>query len=148
MLNKKEKAKIQACAGCVCFNLRMAARVITQVYDKALKPTGIRATQFPILAVLAMNGPDSISSLSRFMAMNRTTLTRNLKPIEKLGFIRIENGVDKRSKTVALTEKGEAIIKEILPIWDKVQKQVLRTMGADRWKYMLENLQTIPSLFH
>lgn len=147
MIGKGKLKGIEKCTECACFNLRMAARAMTQVYDRAIQPTGLRATQFPILAVLAMAGASTITSLSSLLVMDRTTLARNLKPLEKRGFISIARGEDKRTKTVTLTDKGADTLGNALPHWEKAQTQVVEAMGKTRWQSTLENLQRIPALF-
>ena len=147
MTEKGKLDKIEDCTECVCFNLRMATRAITQVYDRAMQPTGLRATQFPILAVLAIGGPFTITNLSQFLVMDRTTLARNLKPLEKRGFISIARGKDRRTKTVSLTEQGAGAIGDALPRWEKTQKMVVEKLGENRWQAMFESLRVIPSLF-
>ena len=147
MTEKGNLDKIEDCKECVCFNLRMATRAITQVYDKAMQPTGLRATQFPILAVLAIGGPSTITNLSQFLVMDRTTLARNLKPLEKRGFISTAKGKDRRTKTVTLTEQGADAISDALPRWEKAQKMVVEKMGENRWQATLESLRALPSLF-
>jgi DNA-binding MarR family transcriptional regulator len=139
--------KIENCTECVCFNLRMATRAITQVYDKAMQPSGLRATQFPLLAVLAIGGPSTITGLSQFLVMDRTTLARNLKPLEKRGLISIAKGKDKRTKTLTLTELGAEAIGDALPRWERAQKMVVEKMGENRWQATLESLRALPSLF-
>ena len=138
---------IQKCTACACFNLRKATRAITQVYDDAMRPCGLRATQFSILGVLALAGPSTISNMSHFLVMDRTTLARNLKPLEKQGLISIAKGKDKRTRCVSLTQKGAGLIRKALPMWEKAQNMVIEKMGEDRWQMTLESLLLIPSLF-
>ena len=75
---------------CICFNLRKAARVITQIYDEAFRPTGFRSTQMPLLVATAALGPVTVNRLAEAVVMDRTTLTRNLKPLEKQGLLRVK----------------------------------------------------------
>ncbi len=147
MIGKGKLKGIEKCTECACFNLRMAARAMTQLYDKAIQPTGLRATQFPILAVLAMAGSATITNLSSLLVMDRTTLARNLKPLEKRGLVSITKGEDKRTKTVNLTDEGADMLGDALPQWEKAQTEVVEAMGKDRWQSTLENLQRIPALF-
>ncbi len=137
---------LEKCTECACFNLRMAARAMTQVYDRAIQPAGLRATQFPILVVLAMGGASTITNLSSFLVMDRTTLARNLKPLEKRGLISIARGEDRRTKTVTLTDTGVDMLSAALPHWEKAQAEVVEAMG-DSWQSTLEGLQRIPALF-
>ena len=119
---------------------------MTQVYDRAIQPTGLRATQFSILAMLAIGGASTITSLSGFLVMDRTTLARNLKPLEKRGLISIARGEDRRKKTVALTDTGADMLRAALPRWEKAQAEVIEAMG-ESWQSTLESLQRIPALF-
>jgi DNA-binding MarR family transcriptional regulator len=147
MAEKGKLKDLEKCAECACFNLRMASRAMTQLYDKAIQPTGLRATQFPILAVLAMAGSSTITSLSSVLVMDRTTLARNLKPLEKRDLISIARGEDRRTKTVTLTDKGGDMLGDALPHWEKAQTAVVQAMGENRWQSTLESLQQIPVLF-
>src|SRR5207245_6212783 len=92
---------------CNCLALRQAARHVTQFYDQCLAPTGLRTTQFSILAKLKRLGPMTINALARELVMDRTTLGRTMLPLERDGFIRIEDGtLDRRSKELTLTKAG------------------------------------------
>ena len=91
---------------CACFNLRKATRVVTQLYDEALKPAGLRSTQFAVLAATRALGPVSVNQLAEWIVMDRTTLTRNLKPLERDGLIAVRAGDDLRVRQVSLTAKG------------------------------------------
>ena len=96
------EADTQNVAACTCANLRKATRVVTQVYDAALQPVGLKATQFTVLAVLAERGEAPLTRLAETLVMDRTTLTRNLKPLVREGFIRIEPGVDEAARSRGL----------------------------------------------
>ena len=88
---------------CTCFNLRKATRAVTQFYDDALRPTGLRVTQFSLLGVIDAFGTASITELAPEAVMDRTTLTRNLAVLEDEGLIRVEQGDDARVRQVSLT---------------------------------------------
>ena len=83
---------------CICFNLRKAARVITQIYDEAFQPTGCRATQMPLLVATRAMGPVTVNRLAEAVVMDRTTLTRNLKPLERQGLVKVQTGKDHRER--------------------------------------------------
>ena len=92
---------------CNCFAVRAAARHITQVYDQLLAPAGLRTTQFSILAKLKRLGPLTINRLARDMVIDRTTLGRNILPLERDGLIRVEaTASDRRAKELHLTKAG------------------------------------------
>src|SRR5215510_10401602 len=92
---------------CACTRLRTAARLITRAYDDALRPSGINASQLAILAAIDVDEAGSISELSARLDVDRSTLSRNLKPLEGGGLVRLGNEGWKRSKTVQLTSKGQ-----------------------------------------
>ncbi len=138
----EQLAGVEAARACVCFNFRKAARAVTQLYDAALEPSGLRATQFSLLAALHLAGAVTISRLARGMVMDRTTLTRNLKPIEKQGFIEIVKGEDRRTRAVRLTPLGRDALALALPRWQRVQTDVTGTMGEGRWQRLMFDLST------
>ena len=132
---------LEPAQGCVCFNIRKSARVITQLYEEALQPTGLRATQFTVLVATRVMGTATINSLAHSLVMDRTTLTRNLKPLEKQGFIRILLGKeDRREREVTLTRAGQDILLEALPLWKAVQKTVIESLGANRVSRLMKDL--------
>jgi len=131
---------------CTCLNLRKASRVVTQLFDQALQPSGILASQFTLLAALSLAESVSITRLAQELVMDRTTLTRNLKPLERQGLIRIEPGQDQRVRVVSLTEKGQAALVKALPFWKQAQTKVIEELGQSRWQALLSNLSDTVSL--
>ena len=127
-------------SACTCANLRKAARVVTQAYDAALQPIGLKATQLTVLATLANRGGMPLTRLAEALVMDRTTLTRNLKPLERQRQIRIEQEADQRVRKVALTEAGARILKEAQPFWAQAQSQIHRKLGQHKWSNLLNNL--------
>ena len=109
---------------CPAFNIRAASRVITQLFDEILKPSGLQITQFAVLVGITLFGSPTINQLATGLVMDRTTLTRNLKPIEKLGLIKIKQGDDKRTYVVELTAKGKLALNKTLPYWEKARATV------------------------
>ena len=112
------------CAACACFAVRRAARVITQHYDRALRQSGLRATQFTLLTMLALGGPLPLSRVADRLGMERTTLTRNLKPLLAGGLISIDQGDDRRVRTISITPKGRDAAVSALPYWRGAQRAV------------------------
>lgn len=137
------KGDISAAAMCTSFNLRKAARAVTQFYDDALRESGLKSTQFSLLAAAALAGKAPISRLAEDMAMDRTTLTRNLKPLQAEGLLRIEAGADRRVRNVAVTPEGEALLEKAMPMWRKAQTQMIDKLGDDRWGDLLRQLQSV-----
>jgi len=128
-------------SACTCFNLRKAARAITQHYDEALKPSGLRATQFSILGVLARMTPAPLNRLSDALVMDRTTLTRNLRPLVAKGLIVIAaDEDDRRRRSVGLTGKGAKALNQALPLWRSVQEQVIARLTPRRWQRLEKDL--------
>ncbi|MEC4681106.1 MAG: MarR family winged helix-turn-helix transcriptional regulator [Nitrospirota bacterium] len=125
---------------CVCFNLRKTARWVTQLYDDALRPTGLRATQFSLLSATSHLGTATINQLAEVMVMDRTTLTRNLKPLESQGYLRIHPGKDRRQREVTLRAGGNNILKQAMPLWERTQKHVVESLGKDRTGRLLKDL--------
>jgi DNA-binding MarR family transcriptional regulator len=116
--------ELSECAGCACFAIRRAARAITQHYDRALRPTGLRATQFTLLTVLALAEPMPLGRLALRLGVERTTLTRNLKPLLKGGLIAVAGEGDRRVRTIAITPKGRRRAVAAVPRWRTAQRRV------------------------
>ena len=125
---------------CACFNLRKAARSVTQMYDEALRPAGVRGTQFALLMAVQMVGPLTVNQLADSVVMDRTTLSRNLKLIENQGLVSIEPGKDKRERMVNLTPAGEAVLEKSYPYWENVQADIVNKMGLNEFERLLELL--------
>jgi DNA-binding MarR family transcriptional regulator len=118
---------------CNCLAVREAARHVTQFYDRLLAPSGLRTTQFSILAKLRRSGPMTINALAAAMVMDRTTLGRNVLPLERDGLIAVERGSrDRRSKALRLTETGAARFRTAAKGWLAAQRQFEAAFGAGR----------------
>lgn len=116
---------------CNCFAVRKAARRVTQTYDAALAPAGIRVTQFMILMALNRSDGMSVNELAELMVMNRTTMGKNLQPLERDGLVegRIDKE-DRRSRRTFLTRKGSALLEEAYPLWRGAHDDFQKTYGA------------------
>jgi DNA-binding MarR family transcriptional regulator len=125
---------------CTCFGLRKAARAVTQMYDRALKPTGLRVTQFSLLAVTQRTGPRGMAELAELMVMDRTTLTRNLKPLLDRGLLETIAGADRRRRPIAITAKGRAALAQALPHWREAQARMADGLGRSSWWRLLGDL--------
>src|ERR1700676_2935683 len=118
---------------CNCFAVREAARHVTQSYDQFLAPTGLRTTQFAILARLNRKGPSTINALANEMVTDRTTLGRNILPLERDGLIRIEPAAsDRRAKELHLTESGEKRVQAGIKAWSQAQARFETKFGSKR----------------
>lgn len=114
---------------CICFVTRKAARSITQLYDESLRPTGLRSTQLAVLNTVRLLEPVKIVLLAEALVLDRTTLARNLKPLEQRGLIRIELGKDLRERIVTMTDKGMVKLEEVFPYWEEAQGRVKKELG-------------------
>ena len=128
---------------CVCTCLRRAARAVTQFYDEAFRPSGYRATQVSILAALAGTGPVTVSGLAEEAVTDRTTLTRNLKLLEKKGLICLEPGKDRRQRRVCLTKQGGRVLEKTHASWASAQEKVARKMGKEKLERMIADLSDV-----
>ncbi len=132
---------------CTCFNLRKASRLVTHLFDEKLKPTGLLGTQFTILIAIASIGSGTISGLAEGLVMDRTTVTRNLKPLERDGLIQIERGQDQRERVVKLTQAGQDRLAQAFPLWQQAQAQIIEALGQQDWENLLANVtKTVSTL--
>jgi DNA-binding MarR family transcriptional regulator len=117
---------------CTCLAVRQAARHITQFYDQYLAPAGLRTTQFSILARLKRTGPMTINALADELVMDRTTLGRNMLPLEREGLISIAPGrTDRRSKELRLTDAGAERLRAAREGWKEAQTRFAAAFGGD-----------------
>jgi DNA-binding MarR family transcriptional regulator len=114
---------------CTCFRIRGAARRVSQIYSKHLAPTGLKISQFSLLGFVTAEGPVSIGRLSDLLATDRTTLTRNLRPLIKGGLIERAPSGDKRRHELLTTQVGRALFKRALPLWAAAEQEVRAAMG-------------------
>ena len=132
---------VRALENCTCLNLRQAARAVTQMYEEALKPSGLRATQFTLLSVISKIGPADMKVLAEALVMDRTTLTRNLRPLIDRNWVEVVEGADGRHRPVALTPSGRDKLAEALPAWRSVQQRLAKGLGRDEWAGLLGGLR-------
>ena len=128
---------------CASFNLRKASRLMAQAYDRYLQPSGLTNTQFTLLAVASDRAPISITELSRVLGMDRTTLTRNLRLVEREGFLEVTAGRDARTRDVRITAKGSRTLKQAMPLWQEAQSRVIEALGRAHWRDLVKELRTI-----
>jgi DNA-binding MarR family transcriptional regulator len=120
-------------AGCNCLALRQAARHVSQFYDQFLMASGLRTTQYSILARLHRKGPMSINTLAAELVMDRTTLGRNILPLQRDGLIAVEPGrIDRRSKELKLTKAGAARLRAASEAWRQAQARFEAAFGS-KW---------------
>jgi DNA-binding MarR family transcriptional regulator len=127
---------------CVCLHTRMAARAITRAYDAALLPLGLEATQFTLLAAIAANPSRSVTEMADRLALERTSLSRNLSLLRRRGLITAGPGRG-RSVPYAVTPEGEAMIAAALPLWRNVQEALESQVGESSWLQTRRTLKTL-----
>ncbi len=129
---------------CSCLALRQAARVVTQFYDQHLATSGLRTTQYSILARLNRLGPMTINSLAAELVMDRTTLGRNILPLERDGLVRVRpNAADARSRDLELTAKGANRLRDARAGWLEAQKHFDAAFGGENAADLRSLLKTV-----
>lgn len=117
---------------CACTILRQAARVATQHFDQALATSGLRISQLSVLTTLSFVGPKSINELASVMVLDRTTLGRNLRPLQREGFIAVEaDQEDRRTKRLVLTKKGSTVALKAMDSWGDAQTSFEKAIGVE-----------------
>jgi DNA-binding MarR family transcriptional regulator len=122
---------------CLCASFRRASRALTQHYDEALRPLGLRSTQFTILQALSLTGEVLQGKLGEILALDSTTLTRTLEIMIGHGWITKRHGQDRRERYLRLSKAGRAEFKRAHPYWRRVQKQLRKQLGNTRWDHLL-----------
>jgi DNA-binding MarR family transcriptional regulator len=137
------KGSMREEASCNCLALRQAARYLTAAYDQVLMGSGLRTTQFSILYKLSARGTQTITELSAVMAMDRTTLGRNLKVLERDGLLRYRPGPDRRERLLELTATGRKKLEAAYPLWQQAQQQFESRFGAAHASELRDTLRSV-----
>src|SRR6202789_1232487 len=127
---ESEEVDFLAARQCVCTAARRRSRDLTRTFEKAMRGSGVRGTQFTLLATLVQTGPIPTTRLAEFQGLERTTLTRNLSRLVRDGFVQIREGEDRRVRKVAITPAGEDAARRAFPFWKKAQDAALAAVGA------------------
>lgn len=131
---------------CVGLHVRRASRVLTQIYDQALKPTGLVLSQFTLLVAVHQGHCASVGQLADRLLSDQTTLTRNLKILAKRQLVALRPGTDRRLKLVSLTAEGEQALAAALPLWAEAQAATYQQLGADKTEALLTLLAEVQGL--
>jgi len=118
---------------CLCANLRRASRALTQIYDEALRPMGLRGPQFTILQTLSLAGEITQGRMAEILALDSTTLTRTLAIMERQGWIARREGEDRREWRIQLSKAGRTKFERALPYWEKAQALIRKKLGERGW---------------
>jgi DNA-binding MarR family transcriptional regulator len=126
---------------CLCFNLRRASRAVTQFFVAELGHHGLLPTQTPILQALAGRPAANMADLSGWLGMDRTTLLRNLQPLERDGLVKATGKGRGNKVSLQLTARGKSVLGKFTPAWRAAQRKVVKTLGAERWTAILSDLE-------
>jgi len=149
--NQERERIAELTASCVCNNLRRAARAVTNCYDHLLGQASglrLRVSQWPILVVLYLAEPQTINVLAEQLALDRTTRTRNLRPLVQYGLLTITAGHDQRTRVLTLTPQGEEALLRILPLWEEAQAYMVAGIGHAQVATLLAQLSGAAALAH
>ena len=133
---------MSAVENCVCFNLRWVTRKVTQFYDAEMRRHRIRPTQGTVLASLNARESWNMAELSDWLGMERTTLVRNLRPLQRDGLVQAVGGGRGNRVELAITTKGRKQIAKLAPAWRSAQTAAVKTLGKKRWSAILSDLET------
>ncbi|MDY8108778.1 MarR family winged helix-turn-helix transcriptional regulator [Fulvimarina sp. 2208YS6-2-32] len=129
---------------CLCLHAQRAARALARRFDEALRPAGLKSGQFSLLISLNRPEPPTLGSVARLLAMDRTTLTANLKPLERDGLLTlVRDETDRRARRLVLTDRGRAVLAHAAPIWTATHEAIEAELGAgeaDRLRAGLDRL--------
>ncbi len=131
---------------CMGMHIRRASRILTQLYNDALRPLGLVSSQFTLLVAIHLMGNPSVTDLADQLCADQTTLTRNLKVLEKKGLIGLEVGTDRRVRLVSLTDAGHETIVQALPLWKQVQADLADRVDLQKWQDLLAFLADLKTL--
>ncbi|MGC2662197.1 MAG: MarR family winged helix-turn-helix transcriptional regulator [Bryobacteraceae bacterium] len=123
---------------CMCATIRRASRALTQMYEDALRPLGLRATQFTMLQFLSLAGEVTQGTMGQMLAIDTTSLTRTLEIMIQHGWIVRTHGEDRREWRIKLSKSGESQLKRALPHWQKVQSQLQKQLGREAWDSLFQ----------
>jgi DNA-binding MarR family transcriptional regulator len=128
---------------CACRRLRGAARTVTRLYDEALRPTGLRATQFTLMVAAELHREALISELADTLNLERTTLTRELKVLEDRGLVSVTQGEDRRARIVKVTKHGHRALAVGYPLWHGAQSRVLSVSEREGWSELARRIAAL-----
>ncbi|MDB5588104.1 MAG: MarR family transcriptional regulator [Devosia sp.] len=117
---------------CLCIAVRKASRRMTTVYDDALAPVGINLAQYSLLKKIRRMAPVSLTDLGAAMDLDRSTIGRNVKVLDRMGLTQAITGKDHREATVELSETGQGVLTTAIPLWERAQEQINTRLGADK----------------
>jgi DNA-binding MarR family transcriptional regulator len=148
--DQQERERIAELATmCVCSNLRRTSRAVTNYYDSLLgQVSDLRVSQVIVLVVLYLAGPQTIHELAELMALDRTTIGRNLRPLAQQGLLTLTSGSDQRTRVVTLTAHGQETLLRVVPQWEQAQDHMVTGIGQEQVAAFLAQLSTVAAQAH
>jgi DNA-binding MarR family transcriptional regulator len=131
---------------CMCGSFRRTSRALTQSYERAFRPIGLRATQFTILQVLSRAGEVSQGQLGEILAMDSTTLTRTLEIMRRHGWIAERRGEDQRERRLSLSNSGKTKLNRATVVWEKIQSRLRGQLGDQAWNNLMQLTNQVTEL--
>ncbi|MCQ0989010.1 MarR family winged helix-turn-helix transcriptional regulator [Jiella marina] len=129
---------------CLCLHAQRAARAIARRFDEAFRPLDLKSGQFSLLMSLNRPAPPTLGSVATLLGMDRTTLTANLKPLERRGLVTVEpDPEDKRARRLALTEAGRDLLVDAVPLWEWTQAEIEKALGMSEADRLREDLNAV-----
>lgn len=134
--------------GCTCAHIRKASRLVTQYYDAVLAPAGVTSTQLTLLVTTFLCKSHSIKDIAESLGMNRTSLTRTLKPMLDQGLVEQDSAIDgpvgdRRIKRIVITDHGKRILRLATPLWEYAQEELVAKIGESNWQDLIEKLAIV-----
>jgi len=139
----RKELDMNAVENCACFNIRRVSRLITQFFDAEVRRFGLRPTQMSILGSLQAKTEWGMAELSEWLGMERTTLLRNLQPLQRDGLVRVKGGGRGGHVELEITERGRKALAKMLPGWRSAQDKVVATLGKERWSMIISDLTEV-----
>jgi DNA-binding MarR family transcriptional regulator len=128
---------------CYCIALRKAERKVTSIYDDALKPVGVNVAQFSLMRTIEREAPVSLSKIGRLAELDRSTVGRNVKVLERMGLVKTLDGKDQREASTVLTARGRSVLTDGASLWDEAQAQIEKALGGRVAKHLRTLLQAL-----
>jgi|SRR5215472_8932578 len=143
MKSERRELDLKGTRYCVSFNVKRTARAITNLYESALRPAGLRSTGFTILVAVAKFEPIAIGTLAKMLVLDSTTMTRNLRLLQEEDLLSISARASKRQRFVTLQPKGRKALQNCVPLWRQVQKKFVDEIGPDCWRALQDALEKL-----
>lgn len=141
---RMQQLSAQAASECACEGLRRAARAVSRLYEDALAPFALTATQFAILVALHLRGALPLSRLADRLVLDRTSLYRAVRPLVRRGVLRIAAGRTRRERLAVLTQPGRRGLERALPAWGETQRRFVEALGVRTWSALASTLPQVP----